>query len=399
MKLTARLQRIEPSVTLALDARAKALAASGADVINMAVGEPDFPSPRVVIDAATAKVQSGHVRYTPVGGTPSLRAAVAEHVAATRGGAWGPEHVTICHSVKHALSATLLSLVETGDEVLIPLPAWVSYFDLVRLTGAEPVLVPSPFDADGFHPDLDALRAAITPRTRMICINSPNNPSGTVWTREEIEAVTRLAIEHDLWLLTDEIYRSLVYDTEPWSPLSIPELRDEARARTLLVDGASKGLAMTGYRIGFLAGPEPIAQAVVKLASQTNGSPNDVGQAAYEAALRNPPPEVETMRLAFDERRRVLLTRLAELGLETPEPKGAFYAFPNVAAFTDERGTIGFCEELLETERLALVPGEAFGCPGHVRLSYALDLDTIERAVGRLERFFSARRAGTTAAD
>jgi aspartate aminotransferase len=389
MRFASRISRIEPSITLELDARAKALQGRGENVVNMAVGEPDFPAPRVVQAAAVEKVLSGDVRYTQAAGTPSLREALARHLEATRGSRWDPAEITVCHSAKHALSGSLYALADHGDDVLVPLPAWASYFDLVRLAGAQPLLVPGRMDADGIHPDLDGLRKAVTPRTRMILLNSPNNPSGSVWSRTETEEVVRFALEHELLILSDEIYRALVYEGEPaTSPAS---LSAEARAHTVIIDGASKGFAMTGYRIGFLAGPKEVASAVAKLHSQTTGSPNAVSQAAYERALLSPPPEMEIMRRTFAERRTLLLDGLRGLGLPTPNPRGAFYAFPDVSAHLDARGSVGFCEALLDEQRLALVPGAAFGMDTHVRLSYATDVATIREALKRLASFLARR--------
>ena len=292
----------------------------------------------------------------------------------------------MCHSCKHALAAVLTALIEPGDEVLVPLPAWASYFELVRLTGAEPVLVPPTAD---HRPDLAALGAAAGERTRGILFNSPCNPSGYVWTRHEVAALAALAEERDLFLISDEIYRRLVYEGEPAvSPVS---LDPAVRARTVIVDGASKAYAMTGYRIGFAAAPREVAAAVVRLNSQTTGAPNAVSQAAYEAVLTEEPPEVEEMAREFAARRTLLVERLAALGLEAPTPRGAFYAFPRVARYLDERGSVGFCEDLLESEELVLVPGSGFGMDEHVRLSYALSPESLERALGRFERFLEAR--------
>jgi aspartate aminotransferase len=392
MRFARRIDRIQPSITLALDERAKAMRAAGRDVISMAVGEPDFPAPEVVQAAAVQKVRSGDVRYTPAAGTPSLRKAVAEHLTRTRRAPFAAEEVTICHSAKHALSGAIFAVVEEGDEVLVPLPAWASYFDLVRCAGGTPVLVP-PDARNGVSPDLPALARAVTPRTSAILINSPNNPSGYVFTRAEIEAVVRLAIERDLWILSDEIYRALVYGGgEALSPASIST---EARARTAVIDGASKVFAMTGYRIGYLAAPKALATAVAKLHSQTTGSPNAVSQHAFEAALCNPPIELESMRRAFAERRDFLLAGLARLGLPCARPDGAFYVFPDVSAHLDARGSIGLCEDLLETQDLVLIPGAAFGVDTHVRMSYALSREMIQEALRRLEAFLAARRAQT----
>lgn len=391
MRLSPLVQGIQLSITLALDARAKEMAAAGRDVLNMAVGEPDFPTPGAVMAAARAKVDSGRVRYTPAAGAPSLREAIALHLEATRGVTYGTDQITVCHSCKHALSGALFALVAPGDEVLVPLPAWVSYFELIRAAGGVPVEVPA---APGCRPDLDALARAVTPRTRVLLVNSPSNPSGYVTTPEEAAAVGRLATEHDLAVISDEIYRRLVYEGEPAvSPASPSAAGPGAPERTVVVDGASKSFAMTGYRIGFLAGPRDVAQAVARLHSQTTGAPNSVSQAAYEAALRDEPVEVEAMRAEFAQRRELLLAGLAQLDLPTPRPRGAFYAFPEVGALLDERGSVGFCEDLLEEQGLALVPGSAFGMDRHVRLSYAVDRARIQEALARLGAFVGTRRA------
>ena len=392
MQLSRHVSNLEASVTLALGARAKELAARGRDIVSMAVGEPDFAAPAAVQEAAVAKVQSGDVGYTAAAGTPSLREAVAAHLSATREVPFTADEVVVCHSTKHALSGALMALAEPGTEVLIPLPAWVSYFEQVKVTGAEAVLVPP---AAGCRPDFAAIARAVSPRTRVVMINSPSNPTGYVWTPEETESVATLAIEHDLVILSDEIYRRLVYEgPAAKSPVSSSP---EARARTVIVDGASKAFAMTGYRIGFAAGPREIVDAIARLHSQMTGSPNAISQAAFEAALRQEPSEVEAMCRKFAQRRDVLLEGLRELGLETPEPRGAFYAFPDVAASLDERGAAGFCEDLLESEGLALVPGGAFGMEGHVRLSYATSTDDIREALRRLGRFLESRRDVTEA--
>jgi aspartate aminotransferase len=386
MQLTALVRGIQLSRTLALDARAKARAAAGRDVINMAVGEPDFPAPEEVRIAACERITSGDVKYTPAAGAPETRKAIAAHLSATRGTPYAPEEVVVCHSAKHALSGALYALAGPGDEVLIPLPAWVSYVDLVKIAGATPVPV-APFE--GVRPDFRALEAAITPRTRVILFNSPCNPSGYVWTRAETERVAELAVRRDLALISDEIYRRLVYEGEPaHSPAS---LGAQARERTVIVDGASKSFAMTGYRIGYLAGPRPVIDAVTRLHSQTTGAPNTVSQAAYTAALLSEPREVAAMVREFAARRDLCLAGLERIGLKTPVPRGAFYLFPDVSAYLDARGSAGFCEDLLEAEDLALVPGAAFGEDRHVRLSYALGQARIREALVRLERFLAAR--------
>lgn len=388
MRPNQRVQELSLSTTLALDARAKELAAQGRDVINMAVGEPDFAAPEAVQSAAVTTVRAGKVRYTPAEGTASLRKAIAQHLTDTRGVAFTPAEITVCHSAKHALSGACLTLIEPGDEVLVLSPAWVSYVEIVRFAQGVPVAVQPRAD---LGPDVARIRAAITKKTRGILINSPCNPSGYVMTSAEVRAIAAIAEEHDLWIVSDEIYRRLVYEGEPnVSPVQVSQ---RVRARTVIVDGASKAYAMTGYRIGFCAAPKEIAAGVAKLHSQLTGCPNAVSQAAYEAALLVEPREVAEMCAQFDRRRRVIVNGLQGLGLETPWPRGAFYAFPKVAPMLDERGSSGFSEDLLEEENLAVVPGSAFGVDDSIRLSYATSLETIERALERLARFVAARRS------
>lgn len=386
MRPNRRVASLALSTTIALDSRAKQLIAEGRDVINMSVGEPDFDAPEVVQAAAIAMVRSGKVHYTPAEGALSLRKAVAAHLQETRGVEYTPAEITICHSAKHALSGAALALIEPGDEIVLLLPAWVSYVEIVKFAGGVPVPVQPRAD---LGPDLAALRRAITKQTRGILINSPCNPSGYVMTPAEVRAIAELARERDLWIISDEIYRRLVYEGDPnASPASAS---DDARARTVIVDGASKAFAMTGYRIGYLAAPREIAAAVARLHSQLTGCPNAISQAAFEAALAREPKEVAAMCAEFDERRHVIIDGLRALGLETPWPRGAFYAFPDVTPWLDERGSAGFCEDLLEQENLAVVPGSAFGIERCVRLSYSTSVATIERALGRLASFLATR--------
>lgn len=388
MRPNQSVQKLSLSTTLALDARAKELAAQGRDVINMAVGEPDFDAPEVVQTAATNAVKGGKVRYTPAEGTLSLRKAIAQHLQETRGVTYAPNEITVCHSAKHALSGACLSLVERGDEVLVLLPAWVSYVEILKFAGATPVEVRSRAD---LGPDLAAIRAAITPRTRGILINSPCNPSGYVMSESEVRAIAELAEQHDLWIVSDEIYRRLVYEGAP--NVSPAQLSPKARARTVIIDGASKAFAMTGYRIGFCAAPADIAAAVARLHSQLTGCPNAISQQAYEAALVREPREVAAMCAEFDKRRQVIVAALTRMGLETPMPRGAFYVFPRARPFLDARGSSGFCEDLLEEQNLAVVPGSAFGADDCIRLSYATSLPTIERALERLAAFLARRKS------
>lgn len=390
MKISPRVERIPLSLTLALDSRAKELAAAGRDVVNMTAGQPDFDSPRVVREAAKGTIDGARVRYTPAAGRPELRRVIAEHLSRTRGVPFTPKQITVCHSGKHALAGTLMALVEEGDEVLLLLPAWVSYEEQVRFAGGVPKGVrPRP----DYGPDFDALEAAITKGvTKGLMLNSPSNPSGYVCTPAEIERLVELARRHDLWILSDEIYSRLIYEGEPFA--SPVQCGDDARARTVIADGASKTYSMTGYRIGFVAGPEELAAAVGRLHSQLTGSPNAISQEAFEGALREEPPEVATMVAAFDERRKLILAKLARIGLETPVPRGAFYAFSDITSVEPDGDDMAFCERLLEEEGLALVPGSAFGLGGRIRLSYATSPALIEEGLSRLARFVERLRRG-----
>lgn len=388
MRPNPRVSAVTLSTTIALDSRAKALITAGRDVINMSVGEPDFPTPHAAEAAAIAMVKSGKVRYTPAEGTLSLRKTVAAHLTQTRGVEFTVPEITICHSAKHALSGAALTLIEPGDEVLLLLPAWVSYVEILRYAGATNVDVPSRPDCG---PDLVAMRKRITKKTRGILVNSPCNPSGYVMSEQEVRDIAALAEEHDLWILSDEIYRRLVYEGEPnFSPASISP---SVRARTVVVDGASKIFAMTGYRIGYLAAPPDVASAIARLHSQLTGCPNAVSQAALEAALKSEPPETAAMCAEFDRRRKVIVEGLRALGLETTWPRGAFYAFPDVSSYLDDRGSTGFCEDLLEEQMVALVPGSAFGVDDHVRFSYATSIDNIHKALDRFGTFLAKRTA------
>ena len=385
MRISPRVDRIPLSRTLALDARAKELAAAGRDIVNLTAGEPDFDSPAVVREAAKACVDGARVKYTPAPGRLALRQAVAGYLTRTRGVPFEASQVTVCHSGKHALSGALLALSAEGDDVLILEPAWVSYVEQVRFAGATPVGVPPRAD---MGPDFDALEAAVTSKSVGLMINSPNNPSGYVYTRDELARLADFAQRHDLWILADEIYGRLTYELEPYgSPVACG---DDARARTVIVDGASKTYAMTGYRIGFVAGPPEVANAVARLHSQLTGAPNAISQEAYEAALLAEPAEVESMVAAFRARRDHILARLADIGLRTPHAGGAFYAFPDIRDVYPTGDSDRFCEALLETEGLAIVPGSAFGVDGHVRLSYACSMEVLDDGLDRLGRFVAA---------
>ncbi len=388
MELSHRAASLAPSATLALAATAREMAAAGRDVVNMAVGEPDFDAPSSARDAARAAIDSGKVRYTPAAGSVSLRRVAAAWLERERGVPYRSEHVVVCHSAKHALSHALLALVDPGDEVLLLAPVWGSYDEEVRFAGGVPTHV-QPLPGGSCAPDLDALRRAVGPATKGIMLNTPSNPSGYVWTPDEVRGLCEIVLEHDLFLISDEIYARLVFDgARHVSPAAhSPKMRE----RTVIVDGASKVFAMTGYRIGIAAGPRHVVDAIGDIQSQISGCPNYISQCAYEACLANEPSEVAAMIAEFDRRREIVVRGLERLGLPGPRPRGAFYAFPDLSAHFDEHGADGFCRDLLKSEAVAAVPGTVFGAPQHVRFSYALAADRVEEALARLERFLGSR--------
>ena len=388
MELSQRAAGLSGSATLRLAAAAKEMAASGRDVINMAVGEPDFDAPLVAREAAHTAIDSGKVKYTPAAGLGSLRQALATSVGAARGVTYSASNAVVCHSAKHALSHALLALVDPGDEVLLLPPVWGSYDEQVLFAGGTPTHV-APLPGESCSPDLAGIRAAVGPRTRGIMLTTPCNPSGYVWTKEDIAGLCEIVLEHDLWLISDEIYSRLVFDgAEHHSPVSHSEAMKE---RTLLIEGASKLYAMTGYRIGALLASEKIASSVGNIQSQLSGCPNYISQVAYQACLESEPAEVAPMVAEFDRRRIVITEGLARMNLSGPTPRGAFYAFPDMSRFFGEGGATDFCADLLQAEALATVPGSVFGAPNHVRFSYALAEPRVREALERLERFLKTR--------
>lgn len=383
MKIHPRLASIKPSATLALNAKAKAMTAAGEDVISLAAGEPDFAPPESILDAARKALQEGRTRYTPAPGLPELRAEIAEHMT-HRGVACEASQVVVSTGGKQALHNIFQALLSAGDEVLLPAPCWVSYPALIELTGATPVILP-PTDTGIFSPE--QLEAACTPKTRAVIINSPNNPSGQVISAEEMSALERLACERDLIVISDELYADLVYDgVRHVSPASRPALAD----RTVIVGGFSKSYALTGWRLGWSVTPTDVAAAISAFQSHTTSNPNSLAQYAVLGALAGACDDVERMRQAFDRRRRLVVDGLSALeGVSCPEPHGAFYAFPDVRAWMDRAGfddDVALSTWLLETHKLAVVPGMAFAAPGRVRLSYAASDETLREALERLKK-------------
>ena len=392
LKLASRLDPIKPSITLAVDAKAKALAAAGEAVCGFAAGEPDFDTPEHIKDAARAGLDKGVGKYTDVAGILPLRKAIAAELGAVHKVTIEPDQVLVSTGAKHSLFHLFMALLDPGDEVLIPAPYWVSYPDMVMLAGGKPVILETRAE-DNFAVTAAQVRAACTPRTRAIVLNNPSNPTGAVYSRAQIEALAAACVEKDILVVSDDIYRQLVYGDATY--VSIASIGPEIAERTILIDGASKTYAMTGWRIGYTAGPLPLIKAMAKIQGQSTSNPTHAAQLAALAALTGPQQCVADMRKAFDDRRIAMVRLLRAIpGVKCVEPQGAFYAFPDVSTYVGKKSPQGtvladdvqLCDWLVDAGKVAVVPGSGFGAPGFVRLSYACAMQDIENGVDRLAK-------------
>jgi aspartate aminotransferase len=385
------MKTLAPSSTLAVQAQARALRTQGIDVISFGAGEPDFDTPQRIKDAAIAAMRRGQTKYTEVGGIPELKTAVCAKFKRDNGLDYEPPDVLVSVGAKHTLFNAAVALLNPGDEVLVPQPYWVSYPEQITLIGAVAVAVPTE-EGTGFDLDPDRLRAAVTPRTRAVILNSPNNPTGAVFSRAAVEAVARLAVERGLWVISDECYEALTFEGRH---VSIAQLGGDIKARTLVVNTCSKAYAMTGWRIGYAAGPRELIRAMTDVQSQVTSNPSSIAQWAAVEALTGPQDEVAAMAAEFDRRRRIIVAGLNALpGVRCVMPKGAFYAFPNIAGLLGRRTADGkrlasstdVTAFLLEQGRVAVVPGLDFGSDAHVRLSYATSEELIREGLARMDR-------------
>ncbi len=394
-RISARVAAITPSATLAVDARAKELRAAGEDVIVFAAGEPDFPSPPHVVEAAVAACREPrNHRYTPAPGLPELRQAIADKTRRDSGLEVAASQVLVTNGGKHAIYTAFATLLDSGDEVLLPAPYWTTYPEPIALFGATPVVVPTDV-ASGFKVSVEQLEAAATPRTKALVFVSPSNPSGAVYAPEQVEAIGRWAAERGIWVVTDEIYEHLTYDDHRFSsmPVLVPELAESC----VVVNGVAKTYAMTGWRVGWMIGPPDVVAAGAGLQSHATSNVANVSQRAALAAVSGGLDDVERMREAFDRRRLRMFELLAALpGVECLRPEGAFYAFPSFeGVLGHELGgrridtTLELAQVVLEEAKVAIVPGEAFDCPGHARLSFALGDDDLEEGMARLAKLLA----------
>lgn len=392
MKLAKRVASLTPSATLAITAKAKELKAAGYDVIGLGAGEPDFNTPQHIIAAAIKAMSEGHTKYTPSGGLPALKAEIIKKFARDQGLEYEPAEIIVCVGAKHALYTLFQVLLDEGDEVIIPTPYWVSYPEQVKLAGGVPVYVEG-LEENDFKMTPDQLKQAITPKTKAVIINSPSNPTGMIYTAEELKALGEVCLAHGVLIVSDEIYEKLIYGGA--KHVSIAELSPELKEQTIIINGVSKSHSMTGWRIGYAAGPKDIIQAMTDLASHSTSNPTSIAQYAAIAAYSGPQEPVEQMRQAFEERLNIIYDKLVQIpGFTCIKPQGAFYLFPNARKAADMAGcrTVDeFVAALLEEAKVALVPGSGFGAPDYVRLSYATSLETLETAIERIRRFMEAR--------
>ena len=394
-RVSARIGGIAPSATLAVDAKAKALKAQGRPVIGFGAGEPDFPTPGYIVEAAArACADPANHRYTPAGGLPDLKVAIAAKTARDSGYDVAPEQVLVTNGGKQAVYEAFAALLDPGDEVLLPAPYWTTYPEAVRLAGGTPVEVFAGEDA-GYLVSVEALEAARTPATKVLLLCSPSNPTGAVYPEQAVRDIGQWALEHGVWVLTDEIYEHLVYDGAVAAslPVQVPELADTC----VVVNGVAKTYAMTGWRVGWMIGPRDVVTAATNLQSHATSNVCNVAQRAAVAALTGDLSAVETMRVAFDRRRRAMVERLDAIpGVVCPMPQGAFYAYPSVHGVLG-RSIAGrvpttsaeLAEIILTEAEVAVVPGEAFGPSGYLRLSYALGDDDLLEGVERIARLLA----------
>jgi aspartate/methionine/tyrosine aminotransferase len=390
------LNGLAPSATLAVDAKAKALKAAGEPVIGYGVGEPDFPTPVHIVEAAVkACYELANHKYTPTAGIPELREAIAAKSMRDSGLEVKASQVLVTNGAKHAVATAFISVLNPGDEVLIPAPYWTTYPEAVYLTGATPVPVMTS-EANGFRISVDELERARTKKTKMLVFNSPSNPSGAVLRPDEVEAIGRWAAEHDIWVLCDEIYEHLVYGgaRNVSLPVATPELGD----RWIVVNGVAKSYAMTGWRVGWMISAPDVMDAAFNYQSQTTSNISNISQRAAIAALTGDLMAVGEMREVFDQRRKIMVKMLNDIdGVTCAEPEGAFYCFPNVSGLLGRslggrvaHSSSELADLLLETIKIAVVPGEAFGTPGFFRFSYALGNDDLVEGLERLSAFVAA---------
>lgn len=394
MRLSKKTYSVKPSPTLAIDAKAKSLKASGVDVISFGVGEPDFDTPENIKEAAIKAIRSGFTKYTPVGGTDELKTAIIEKLKKDNGLIYEKNEIIVSCGAKHCLYNIAEALYDVGDEVILPAPYWVSYPDQIILNGAVPVIVRTD-EGNAFKITPEILKANLSKKTKALILNSPSNPTGLAYDRKSLEAIAEIAVKHDFYIISDEIYEKLIYDG--FEHVSIASLGDEIKQRTLVVNGISKSYAMTGWRIGFAAGPKDIINAMTNIQSQSTSNPTSISQKAAVEALTGTQDFILKMVSEFDKRRKYMVERLNMIkGVSCIKPVGAFYAFPNVSSYYGRsfkgnsiKSSMDLSAYLLDEAKVAVVPGAAFGDDRYIRLSYATSVENIQKGLDRIESALS----------
>ncbi|GAB4073602.1 aspartate transaminase AspB [Barrientosiimonas marina] len=388
MELANRVKSLTPSATLAITAKANELKSAGYDVIGLGVGEPDFNTPAYILDAAEEAMRQGLTKYTPSGGIPELKGAITAKLKRDNELTYASDEVIVTTGAKHALYTLFQVLLNKGDEVIVPAPYWVSYPEQVKLAEGQPVYVNADEQND-FKITPDQLKQAITPRTKAFIINSPSNPTGMMYNQQELEQLGNVCVQQNVLMISDEIYEKLIYSSD--DHVSVAALSDEFKANTVIINGVSKSHAMTGWRIGYAAGPKDIIQPMTSLASHSTSNPASIAQYAALAAYRSDDQPVNQMREIFHERLNLMYDLLKDIpGISCVKPKGAFYLFPNIQEAVRKGGfdsADDWVKALLEEEKVALVPGSGFGAPSNVRLSYAVSTETLKEAAKRIRRF------------
>jgi len=395
VELTNRINRIQVSPTAVVISAAEQLKAKGVDITDFGPGEPDFPTPAHIKRAAIQAIEENLTKYTPTGGIMPLREAIPAWHKRELGSDYNAKECVVNVGGKHSIFNTISALIQHGDEVVLPAPYWVSYPDIIKYAGGTPVIVPTRQE-DGFSAKAAAIEKAITPKTKMVIVNSPSNPTGGVVDGDEFERILAVCQKHNLWLMSDECYSHFVY--EPHKPFSIASVKD-SKSRLIIIGSVSKTFAMTGWRIGYTLAPEPLIQAVIKVQSQSTSNPTSIAQYAALEAMRGSMDTVPPMLAEYAKRRECIVKGLRAIpGIECEWPGGAFYAFPNISAHLQgthplAKSCTDLAKDLLEKAHVALVPGEAFGAPGFLRLSYATSIERIEEGLRRLNKFFARAEA------
>ncbi|CAM4102496.1 aspartate aminotransferase [Bacillus manliponensis] len=395
MKLAKRVSALTPSSTLEITAKAQALKAEGYDVIALGAGEPDFNTPEHIMDAAHQAMLEGHTKYTPTGGLVKLKQEIVKKFERDQHITYDPSEIIVCNGAKHALYTLFQVLLDEGDEVIIPTPYWVSYPEQVKLAGGEPVYVEG-LEENDYKITPEQLRKVITNKTKAVIINSPSNPTGMIYSKEELQQLGEVCLEHNILIVSDEIYEKLIYGDAQYT--SIAQLSNELKEQTIIINGVSKSHSMTGWRIGYAAGNKQLIKAMTNLASHSTSNPTSIAQYGTIAAYAGSQQPVEVMRKAFEERLNIIYNKLIQIpGFTCIKPQGAFYLFPNVkeaVALAGYNTVDEWATALLEEEKVALVPGTGFGAPNNVRLSYATSLDQLEKALERIHTFMNNKIKG-----